>query len=468
MSDTNVDSSAPAAAIGSLRVRDAVSIIVGIVVGTAIFKAPTMVFQNVSGPWQALGVWLAGGVLSLIGAFCYAELATTYPRSGGDYHYLSRAYGRWMGFLFGWAQLAVIFTGSIGAMAYAFADYAARLFQITADWVPWLAIAVILVLSVMNLLGVIVGRTVQNVLTAAKILGLAGIVLAGLFLVSGHGLGTATTSHGTSLGLAMVFVLYAYGGWNDAAFVAAEVKDRRRDIPRALFLGIGLITAIYLLVILAYLIVLGYETASENSTPAAEVLYRALGPWGGKLASLLVMISALGAINGLILTGSRVYASLGADHRLFNWLSGWSQRGGSPWAALTAQCAIAMLLVAAVGTAAGQATIDFAVRQIGVEGLPWERYFGGFETLVAGTAPVFWSFFMLTGLSLFWLRWRDPQIERPFPAPLYPISPIIFCGMCAYMLYSSLDYARALSVIGLLPLAIGIPLYFWSGWLGRR
>lgn len=161
----------------SLQLRDTVSIIVGVVVGTAIFRFPTLVFQNVAGPWQALGVWLLGGILCLLGALCYTELATTYPRNGGDYEYLGRAYGRWMGFLFGWAQLAVILTGSIGAMAYAFADYGVRVVSLPREATAGLAAAAILVLSAMNLLGILFGKSLQNLLSGAKILGLVAVAL---------------------------------------------------------------------------------------------------------------------------------------------------------------------------------------------------------------------------------------------------------------------------------------------------
>src|SRR5687768_9949591 len=208
----------PAPAAPRLGLWDTVGIIVGIVVGTAIFTTPPLVFQNVSGPWQALGVWLLGGVLSLLGALCYAELATTYPRSGGDYEYLTRAYGRCVGFVFGWAQLCIVLTGSIAAMAYAFADYGVRLWSLDRGATVGLAIASVVVLSGINLLGVVAGKTTQNVLTAAKVLGLIVIVATGI--VSGfagsHEVIAAPSSAGLGgLGLAMVFVLYAYGGWND-------------------------------------------------------------------------------------------------------------------------------------------------------------------------------------------------------------------------------------------------------------
>lgn len=461
----------------TLSLWDAVSIIVGIVVGTAIFKSPTMVFQNVTGPWAAIAVWLLGGILSLNGALCYSELATTYPRSGGDYHYLSKAFGRWMGFLFGWAQLSVILTASIAAMAYAFADYAVRLWgqePSETSATPWLAIGSIVILSIMNLLGVLFGKLVQNLLSAVKILGLLGVVVAGTayaFLLQepSQALVHDRSLQGPGLGLALVFVLYAYGGWNDTAFVAAEVKKQRRNLPLALFLGIGLITLVYLLVITAYMMVLGFEGARETRTPAADVMTFAFSHWGeaagrlgGSAISALVMVSALGAINGLILTGSRIYASLGADHRVFASLAYWNQKRGAPVMALVVQGVIAMLLVLAVGTVHAQQILNAVLTGIGLNPLPWEEYGGGFEMLVSATAPVFWIFFFLTGVSLFVFRFIDPERRRPFRTPLFPLPPLIFCATCMYMFYSSLTYARALSIIGLVPLAIGVPLYWFS------
>ncbi len=294
--ETKPSSSDPAMPLApTLGLWDAVSIIVGIVVGTAIFKLPDMIFKNVAGPWQALGVWLLGGILSLIGALCYAELATTYPRSGGDYHYLTKAFGRWMGFLFGWAQLAVILTGSIAVMAYAFADYGVQLVGAKPEESPatlWLAIGSIVVLSIMNLLGIVFGKFVQNLLSVIKIVGLVGIVLVGVYYAavlseSGVSFASSGTPDGSSLGMALVFVLFAFGGWNDSAFVAAEVRGQKRNLPLALFLGISIITVIYLLVILAYLLVLGFEGARHSSTPAADLMERAVGSWGRSAISAL-------------------------------------------------------------------------------------------------------------------------------------------------------------------------------------
>ncbi|NOX56460.1 MAG: amino acid permease [Planctomycetes bacterium] len=452
-----------------LGLWDAVSIIVGIVVGTGIFKTPQAVFANVSGPWEGMACWVVGGLLALVGALCYAELATTYPRIGGDYVYLTRAYGRPMGFLFGWAQLAVILTGSIGAMAYAFGDYAVALWKgLDPSWSVWLAVAAVVVLTGLNLLGLVFGKTVQNLLTAVKVAGLAGVAVTGLLWGDTSGLAVDQPMTGAGLGLAMVFVLYTYGGWNDAAFVAAEVRSRHRNIPRALFLGIAAITAIYVLVNLAYLWGLGFEGLRKSSAPAAELAELVVGAWGSKLISLLVMLSALGAINGMILTGSRIYVSLGTDHRVFAWLGYWNRDRATPIRSLLVQMAAALMLIVTVGTTTGQNAVDWVLVQIGLSPLPWAEYYGGFNTLVAASAPVFWVFFLLTGFSLFILRAKDPNRTRPFSAPFYPLEPIVFCGMCYYMLFSALEYAKALTLIALVPLAAGVPLYWISQFQHHR
>jgi amino acid transporter len=179
--------------------------------------------------------------------------------------------------------------------------------------------------------------------------------------------------------------------------------------------------------------------------------------------SLLVMVSALGAVSGLILTGSRLHASLGADYRIFSWMGHWHSRLNSPIRSLVTQACVSLLLIVGVGTDAGRNSIDRGLHAIGLAALPWDKYQGGFNTLVAGTTPVFWLFFLLTGLSLLVLRRKDRDRERPFSTPFYPIVPLIFIAVCGYMLYTSVAYAKALCLLGVVPLLIGIPLFLISG-----
>jgi amino acid transporter len=318
-----------------------------------------------------------------------------------------------------------------------------------------------MVLTIANILGVVLGKLTQNLLSVVKVLGLGAIVYFGFQY--GHKdvfLGLPDPPKETNFGLAMILVLYAYGGWNDAAFVAAEVRQRR-NIIRALILGTALITLIYLAVNFAYLRALGFEGVRNSSTVAADVGQAMNEDWS-RAISILVMISALGAINGLAFTGSRVYSRLGADYGMFAVLGRWNARLGSPAWALAIQAAVTVAMIVGVGTPLGRSVIDKCVTSARLDPMPWDTYFGGFDTLLAGTAPVFWGFFFLSGLSLFALRQRDPNLERPFTVPLYPLLPLIFCGYSGYMLYSAINFAKWISLIGAIPLAAGLLLYAFA------
>ena len=453
----------PAAVKPHLGLWDIVSIIIGIVIGAGIYETAPFIFQNVSSPWIGLAVWVVGGLLTFIGGLCYAELASTYPRSGGDYVYLTKAFGRWAGFLFGWMQLAVLMTGSIGMMAYIFADYAVTLkrFGPASEFVY--AAAAVAALSIANLVGLVFGKRTQNFLTALKVLAIGAIVIAGFFWSAPTAKTTSLVSSGGSLGLAMILVLYTYGGWNDAALVAAEVTDQRRNLPLAFMLGTGLLTLVYLLVNGAYLNALGFEGARQSKAIAADVLAGPAGELGAKAIAIFVMISALGALNGMIYTGSRIYTSLGEDYRPLSWLSRWHPKRSVPTVSLLTQTAITLFLVALVGTTWGRNAINALVTRVGFEPLSWAGH-GGFDTLLRCTSPVFWAFFLMTGISLFVLRVKDKTTPRPWTVPGYPVVPLIFCGMCAYMLYSAAVYAGKLLVIGALPVFVGLIFY----WFARR
>jgi amino acid transporter len=356
-------------------------------------------------------------------------------------------------------------------MAYSFGDYGVRLFGVEERATVWLAAAAVIGVALVNLGGLAVGKWTQNVLTAAKVLGLVGVVVAGLIAAKPASGGEAGTSQFSpaespaSFGLAMVFVLYAYGGWNDAAFVAGEVRNRRRNLPLALLGGVAGVTLIYLAVNAAYLSALGFERAQFSRTPAVDALAAAIGPASGKVVAILVMISALGAINGMIFAGSRVFARFGADQRLFHWLGKREPGVGSPWAAMLALGAVPLLIIFSVGTESGRAAIDAMLTAVSASPVPWKTYYGGFDTLLAATAPVFWTLFLAVGIGLFVLRWKNPGRERPFSVPWYPLPPLVFCATCGYMLYSSVVYAKWLTLIGAAPAAVGLVIYLaMRGW----
>ncbi len=420
----------------TLSVVDAVALIVGIVIGAGIFRAPSAVAVHVPSPGVFLLLWVLGGLVSLVGALCYAELATAYPHAGGDYHYLRRAFGPGLAFLFGWARMTVIQTGSIASLAYVFGDYMTALVPLGPHASALYAASAVLGLTVVNVGGIRPGKWAQNLLTAAKLGGLLAIGWAGLALLGQAPGGPTDVRPGAgSLGLALVFVLYTYGGWNEAAYISAELRDVRRNMVRALVGGVGLVTAAYVFTNLAYLWGLGLAGMRASGVVAADLLRRALGPAGAVLVSLLIAVTALGGVNGTVLTGARTNYALGRDFSVFAPLGRWHARSGTPTRALWVQGAIALLLVL------------FGA---------WTRR--GFETMVSYTAPVFWFFFFLTGVALFVLRRRDPDAPRPFRVPLYPVTPLLFCAFCLYMLHASLVYAGRGALAGVAVLLAGIPV----------
>jgi amino acid transporter len=462
--------------VATLSTWDTVSVIVGIVIGAGIYETPPLVFRNVDSPQMALVAWALGGLLCLVGAFTYAELASAYPRSGGDYVYLSRAYGSWVGFLFGWAQISVILTGSIGMMAYVFANYASTLWDFGELTTLIYAGGAVVALTLVNLRGVALGKYVQNVLSSAKLLGLAIVVVAGLVFAAPSASGAedvqqvaadpAATLITASFAFALVQVFLTYGGWNDAAFFVAEMSQPR-NIVKALTIGILILIATYLLVNVAYLRVLGFEGGRASQAIAADTMRAAIGPTAARGVAVLVAISALGAVNGLIFAGSRVYAAVGDDHRAFALLARKDPRFRAPVWSLVAQAGVTLGMMLLVGTPAGQAFLDAVFAALSMPAVTWKGL-GGFETLLRCTAPIFWLFFLLTSISLFVLRYREPNLPRPFTAPLYPLGPILFAATCAYMFYGGVQYAGSLGLVGGTLLVVGLPVYWASRHFGGQ
>jgi APA family basic amino acid/polyamine antiporter len=437
--DTNAKPSDPIEA--KLGLWDAVSIIVGIIIGVGIFVTPHEVFIQVPHPSIAIAVWVLGGFLALIGAWCFAELASSYPRSGGEYVYLTRAFGPLAGFLFAWSQLTVTRSGSIAALAYIFGLSAASLFGLATSFIFLLAGFSLLMLTSINILGVRMGTRTQHVLTIAKLLGLAALIVVG-FGCASHEVAApenAPAPHGAWFAGVMIFVLWTYSGWHEAAYIVSEARNRTRNIPLALITGTTLVTVIYVLVNLAYLFGLGFEGAKQPRT-AEKLLDLAWPGYGSRVMDIFIMVSALGAMNGMIFTSARIYSEFGADHRIFKVMSQWSQRWKTPIRALVVQGLICLAMIAGVWWAEGGKKT--------------------FDAVVELTAAVFWMFFCLTGVALLVLRAKDPATPRPFRVPGYPLVPLIFCGWCAYMVIGTVFYDALKSLIGLCILCVGLPLYF--------
>jgi basic amino acid/polyamine antiporter, APA family len=430
----------------SIGLFDAIALIVGLVIGAGIFETPALVAANVDNNWSMLQAWGLGGLVSVIGALCYAELATTYPHIGGSYDYLKRAFGRSIAILFAWARLSVIQTGSIALLAFVFGDYASQLLPLGTFSAGIYAALAIALLTTLNILGIKHSKLLQNWLTITTILGLLAVIVVGLTLPTNPIAPTPTTAAtAKSWGSAMVFVLLSYGGWNEAAQLSAEIENHQRNIIRSLLWGLGIITALYLLINLAYLKGLGLTGMAQSSAVAAELMRQAFGQPGAIFISILVVVCTLDSINATIFTGARTNFALGQDVAALRFLGVWQDRQSTPTAAYLFQGAISLALVGL-----GILTRD------------------GFKTMVDYTAPIFWFFFLLSSISLFVLRVRDPDRPRPFRVPLYPILPLLFCAACGYLLYSSLVFTGTGAIVGVIVVALGIPLTLRQRQLQQR
>lgn len=408
----------------TLSVFDSVCIIVGIIIGAGIYETAPLVAGCMGSGLNTILIWLLGGLIALAGAVNYSELATTYPRQGGDYVYLTRAFGRPTGFLFGWTQLAIIRPGDIALMAFVFGRYASTLYPFRSSKVIYAAGAIV-VLSLINVLGVRQTKWTQNLLTVVKIAGLLAIIIAGLLAPhpdpAQQPEAQAQGLYPTAIPLALILVLFTFGGWNEMAYVAAEVKHPHRNISRALILGTVTVTVLYLLANGAFLNTLGYSKMAASEAVAAESLAAVLPDIAGRLISILICISALGAVNGMIFTGARISYALGAEHRLFGLLGRWHGRLGTPIWALVLQAAIALGII---------------------------LYAGSFLDTILYTAPVVWLFFTATCLSVWVLRKKDAQTVRRFKIPLFPLPTLLFGLACVFMLYSSVVYAARQKPVG--------------------
>jgi len=430
-----------------LRARDAIAIIVGIVVGAGIFKTPSMVAGVTGDPGWLVVAWVLGAAISLAGALCYAELATAYPHAGGDYHFLTRAFGRHASFLYAWARATVINTGSIALLAFVFGDYMSKVVALPPA--AWAAIIVV-ALTVINIAGLRSSARAQNLLTILEVGGLVAVAVAGFLAAPAAAAGPAAfaaTPPLGLLGLAMVFVLLTYGGWNEAAYISAELRGGRRAIVPVLVASIAILAALYLVVNLALLAGLGLKGLADSKAAAADVMGIAFGPAGAQLISVLVALAALTSINATMIVGARTNYALARDWPALGRMAGWHETRGTPVVALVVQGAIALALVA------------FGALQS-----------DGFEAMVEFTAPVFWTFLLLVGIALFRLRRIDGAAERPFRVPLYPFTPLVFCAACAWLAYSSIAYAASRDAVhvSLIVMAAGVVAWFLVRARGRR
>jgi APA family basic amino acid/polyamine antiporter len=429
--------------------------VIGGIIGSGIFLNPAYVAQRVRTPFLTLGVWVLGGAIALAGAFCFGELGNRSPRAGGGYVYLRDAYGGLPAFLYGWMILLVIGTGAIAAVAVTFARYLGSLLALPEGAIQPIAVAAILLLSTVNYVGVKPGAVTQNVFTLLKLVALAGLIGAGLFVGMREGaiaaaVAPAPPPHAVlAVGAALVPVLFAYGGWQQSNFIAEEMIDAERNLPRALVIGVTVVVAVYLLANVTYLRTLGAPGLAASTAPAADAMRNVLGAAGATVIAAGIAVSSFGFLNLVILVSPRVYRTMAADGAFFPALARLHPRYRTPGAAIVFQGAWAILLTL-TGTY-GQ-LLDYVV-------------FGD------------WIFFGLVVSTLFVYRRRDRLFVRGpgaggaagFRAWGYPVTPALFVLAAVYVVASSVASNPRNAGIGVVLLLLGIPVYlYWKARTARK
>jgi len=424
-----------------LSLFDSTNLIVGIIVGAGVFVTAPDVARGVGSSWGVLAIWVAGALLSLCGALGYAELATAYPDAGGDVVYLTRAYGRWAGFLFGWLQTLVVRPGDIAIMAYVFATYAEPITGLGRESRPLVAAAAVVVLTAVNAAGVRFGVRTQNVLTVAKLAGVSAVIAVGVAAgggVAGSGV-RMLAADPLPVSVALILVLFSFGGWNEMVFVAAEVRNPERNIVRAMVLGMAVVTVVYLAVNAAFLRVLGFGGLAASDAVAAETVARVFPSAAGALVGALICLCALGAVNGLIFAGARIAYAVGRDHRLFGALGRWSNRTGTPLRALALQGLLSVALILILGS---------------------------FIDTVMYTAAAVYLFYLATSVAVIVLRVRDASAPRSYRATGYPVTTVVFCTVCGFLIVSAVDYRPMMALASLAVILLGVPAFWLSERLG--
>ncbi|MBX7207452.1 MAG: amino acid permease [Verrucomicrobiaceae bacterium] len=463
-SDPRTKPPAEPALIRGLGLRDATALVIGTIIGTGVFLKMAPMAQAVGSPWLALLAWIAAGLLSLAGALSYAELGALMPSAGGEYVYLRAAYGDLVAFLFGWMRILIGASGSIAIFGVAFATFLSSVVPLDAVWArrtmslfgqttEWefgmkqiVAIAAILLLSVLNCRRVTFAGKTQTLLTIAKVAAIGGIV-AGVFFFSKGGdwshlrtpAGTPAWSGLQAFGLAMLAALWAYDGWNNMPMVAGEVKDPQRNVPRALILGMFIVLLVYGLVNLAYCYALPIdEIQSSNSSlhrdalpVAAKAARTFLGDRGPQLISLAFLLSTIGVLHGSILTNARIPYALAKDGLFFRRFARLSDKTSVPVSAIALQAVWASVLAAS----------------------------GTFDQLTNYVVFAGWIFYAATTSAVFVLRKKMSAAPRPYRTPGYPFIPVVFILVAVALLVNTLITARLEALLGLALIALGLPVY---------
>ncbi|MCO5350327.1 MAG: amino acid permease [Bryobacteraceae bacterium] len=444
-----------------LGIWSAASLVVGTVIGSGIFLVPKTMVMNTGSPEMVLLVWIFGGLLSLAGALTYAEMAAALPEAGGEYVYLSRAYGPFWGFLYGWTQMWVAKSGAVATIATGFALYLANFLPVLDERMFTIpvplgeaggalpvtggqlaAIALILSLGFLNWFGVKEAAGVQVAVTILKVALIGGVIATGLFGGKGTAanFGTQTAAPGGILGFfaALVAALWAYDGWNNLSMVSSEVKEPQRNLPRALILGTAMVMGIYLLTNVAYFYVLPAAEVAGSDRVASVMMRAVVGEWGAAAVSVAAMISMFAALNGSLLSGARVPYALARDGLFFRRFGEVSAVHHTPGFSVLALSGWSAVLVLS----------------------------GRYDQLLTMVIFPSWILYGMSTAAVMVLRRKHPKMNRPYRTLGYPVVPLLFVGVAAVLLAVTLEKSPRESALGLVVIAAGIPFYAY--WNGRR
>ncbi len=416
----------------------ALTLVIGTVIGSGVFFKPQAVFEATGTAGLGLLAWLLGGIITICGGLTTAELSAAIPETGGMVAYMRKAYGDMTAYLLGWAQTVVYFPANIAALSIIFGTQFANLFGVADSIIVPVAIIVSLFLMLMNFLGAKMGGTIQSVSTIAKLVPLVLIIIFGLLNESEVAfrlfpINVEEHPFLTSLGSGLVATMFSYDGWIHVGNIAGEMKNPKKDLPRAIILGLSIVMIVYLIINVAYLFVMPAAALAATATPASDVANVIFGNIGGKFITIGILISVFGTINGYTMTGMRIPYIMAVENKLpfSNWFAKLS-KSGVPYNAGIFIVGIAIIMM----------------------------FSGQFNQLTDMLIFVIWIFYTLTFIAVFILRKKEPEHPRPYKIPLYPLVPIIaIIGGC-FILINTLVTQPVNAGIGLLLTAIGLPVYY--------
>ncbi len=418
---------------------DLIMIATGAMIGSGIFLTPSIIAKALPSPVLIIFVWLLGGLLALCGALTFAELGSLMPEAGGVYVFLSKGYGKLAGFLYGWAYYLVVNTGGIAALSVAFATYLGYFVHLSPTGIKIVAVTGIFILTVINVYGVKIGGIFSDLFTVLKLLGIFGVILIGFILGSSHitnfSVSFLNSGGGWSgVGIAMVGVLWSYGGWQHATYTAGEAKNAKRDVPIAMIIAASLVTAVYVIINIAYMFLLSPSAIAASPSIAADAVKTVLGPVGGGFIALAIFISTFGTAGIYTLTAPRIYFAMARDGIFFKQVSLIHPKYNTPYNAIIFQSIWAIILV---------------------------LFWGTFENLISYVVFTDWIFFALTAITVFIFRKKLKNVKREYKTLGYPVTPLFFIAVSIWFVINTLIEKPEQAVAGIIMLGLGLPVYYY-------